>query len=106
MALNLNALLDLTLDEMDPLLEDLQGNILKGHGREHSVHLFLKLHDGSDAATASSKWIETFANAYVTSARKQLLEAEDLRRSGIPGGLFANFFFSGKGYSRLGLHPP
>ena len=35
------------IDPTDPgkyevLLQDLQGNILKGHGREHSVHLFVQ----------------------------------------------------------------
>lgn len=97
----------MALDLDNQILDDLQGNILKGHGREHSVHLFLMLHNDPDAARRAAKWIaETFAVDYITSARKQLSEAEDFRRSGGSGGLFANFFLSGKGYARLGLHPP
>ncbi|MFM6278204.1 MAG: peroxidase, partial [Dolichospermum sp.] len=40
------------------LLTDLQGNILKGHGRDYSVHLFLEWK--SDKVTEAKKWIQTF----------------------------------------------
>ena len=52
------------IDAEDPgkyetLLKDLQGNILKSHGREHSVHLFLKWK--SDRVYHAKKWIKDFA---------------------------------------------
>lgn len=106
MELELNNPIDLASDAAIQLLDDAQGNILKGHGREHSVHLFLRLYDSPDAASSASEWIKTFAHDYVTSAGKQLSEAEDFRRLGSPGGLFANFFLSGKGYDRFGLFSP
>ncbi len=56
-----------------PLLEDLQGNILKSHGRDHSVHLFLRFVAGSDDARG---WIREFAKKHVTSAKQQYDEAK------------------------------
>jgi Dyp-type peroxidase family len=98
---------DLTDKEIDhkaekyqTMLTNLQGNILKGHGRDHSVHLFLKF-------TATPRmvrdWVRAFTDRYVTSARQQLKEVEEFNKYRIPGGLFGNFFLSAKGYEALDL---
>lgn len=52
-----------------PLLDNLQCNILKSHGREWAFHLFLRF-TGEPAAVR--EWIRTFSNKYVTSAATQL----------------------------------
>ena len=85
------------------LLEDLQGNILKGHGRDHSVHLFLKfkLRKQADVKT----WIQGFANNYVTSALLQANEAREYRVNKTTGSIFANFFLSIEGYEYLDVPP-
>ena len=96
------------------LLEDLQGNILKGHGRERSVHLFLqwKRHRVDEA----KQWVKDFATEpedndkdehkiYVTSAKKQAEEARKFRLNKTPGKIFANIFFTRKGYEALGYEP-
>ncbi len=85
------------------LLADLQGNILRGHGREHSVHLFLQfLPDRTDAV---KQWIQSFAQEYLKSAQQQFDEAVRYREEKVSGGLFANFFLSRKGYEYLGFEP-
>ncbi|MEA5470602.1 Dyp-type peroxidase [Spirulina sp. 06S082] len=85
------------------LLEDLQGNILKGHGRDYSVHLFLQWQpEQSDRA---KQWIQDFTQTYVKSAQKQADEALCYRQEGISGGVFANFFLTRKGYEKLGFEP-
>ena len=63
--------IDLNAKSIDPhdaqfetMLRNLQGNILKGHGREHSVSVFLGLH--ADASVAAR--FGAFAAAIVTSA--------------------------------------
>jgi len=85
------------------LLEDLQGNILKGHGREHSVHLFVQWKEGK--ATEAKQWIKTFAETYVTSAKKQSDEAVVYREQGIGGDLFATFCLTRFGYEALEFKP-
>ncbi len=98
----------------ETLLKDLQGNILKGHGRKHSVHLFLQWKP--DRVNEAKKWIKNFATEKdckhkdeytisVTSAKKQAEEAREFRVSKTPGEIFANIFFSRKGYEALGFAP-
>lgn len=96
------------IDPEDPgkyqgLLKDLQGNILKGHGRDYSVHLFLKWEDGK--AEDAKKWIRSFAETYVTSAKQQANEALRYKQERIRGKVFANFFLTYSGYEALGFKP-
>jgi Dyp-type peroxidase family len=81
------------------MLQNLQGNILKGHGRNFSVHIFLQF---KAEPRIVRDWVRDFAAHYVTSAQRQLKEADEFRTYGIPGGLFGNFFLSAKGYEALG----
>ena len=64
---------DTDIDPANPkyrgLLENLQGNILKPHGRKESDHLFLRF-TGDPAAVRA--WIRGFARDEVTSAREQI----------------------------------
>ena len=85
------------------LLEDLQGNILKGHGRDHSVHLFLQWKSGK--VTEAKKWIQNFAHIYVKSAKQQANQALRYRQAGIKGDVFANFLLTRHGYEALEFKP-
>lgn len=91
------------IDPSDPgeygsLLENLQGNILKSHGRDNSAHLFIKF-TGSQSSV--KQWIQNFTNQYVTSASLQAEEALEYRKTKQSGSIFANFFLSAKGYEYL-----
>jgi len=84
---------------LQELLNNLQGNILQGHGRDRSVHIFLHFNGDRNAV---KKWINDLANAErITSAQQQLDENEQYRRYRIPGRLFMNFVLSAKGYEYL-----
>ncbi|NER20110.1 MAG: Dyp-type peroxidase [Symploca sp. SIO1B1] len=85
----------------ETLLTDLQGNILKGHGREYSVHLFLQFK--ADKTEQAKLWIQKFAHKYVTSAKQQAEEAERYRKYKEKGSIFANFFLSRHGYEYFGI---
>jgi len=74
------------------MLRNLQGNILKSHRRNHTVHLFLKF---TGDTTKIKSWMRDFATGKVTSAHKQLKQST--------GELFCNLFLTGKGYETLGF---
>lgn len=92
--------IDPTKGEYTQMLENLQGNILKGHGRDHTVHIFIKL-DGEDAKANRRNLGEVAKLA--TSARQQHRESEQFQRYRIPGALFFNLFLTARGYKSLGF---
>ena len=84
-----------------PLLADLQGNIIKSHGRDYSVLLFLRWRP--EQLEAARVWIAGFANRWVTSALQQLEECRRFREFGEPGSVFGSFFLTRSGYEALGF---
>jgi len=92
--------IDPTRPEYRRMLENLQGNILKPHGRGESDHLFLRF--TADVA-AVRRWIREFAEEDITSAWNQLEETDAHRRDGTRGGVMVSFALSAKGYGALGL---
>jgi Dyp-type peroxidase family len=93
-----------SIDPSDPslrdALEDLQGNILKSHGRDHASHIFLRFPQGKEDDL--KRWISQFAQS-ITSAYKQLEDLVAWRQSKIDGGLFVHFALSASGYRKLGF---
>jgi Dyp-type peroxidase family len=85
-----------------PLLSDLQGNILKGHGRDHTINSFLRFDGDIDAVKAGLRAI----GAQVTSALRQLNEADAFRELGRVGGSGVFFFLTAQGYGKLGATVP
>jgi Dyp-type peroxidase family len=79
-------------------LESLQGNILRGHGRDRSIHIFLSFKNGQ--TTEVKEWIKGLAER-LTSAQQQIAETEQYRYHHISGRLFMNFFLSAQGYEYL-----
>lgn len=59
-----------------PLLDNLQCNILKSHGRQWAFHIFLRF---TGEQTAVRDWIRTFAGEYVTSTTKQLKQSQEFK---------------------------
>ncbi len=91
------------IDQNQPIyqdfLQDLQGNILNGHGRDHAVHLFLTFKP--DKKTEVKTWISNFAKVKLTSAKSQLDASEQYKISKTDAGLFAHFALSASGYDYL-----
>lgn len=85
----------------EQMLSNLQGNILKGHGRDHTVHIFIKLHAGK--VQAARERLRKVASKVVTSALQQHLESKQFKDYGIPGAMFGNLFLTARGYRALGF---
>jgi len=85
------------------LLRNLQGNILKGHGRDHTWNVFFTF---GAKARASRRLLRQLGNGFVTDAYKQLLATEAFKAAGTDGGTFCAAFLSAKGYAALGLAFP
>ena len=81
------------------MLNDLQGNILGGHGRKSTRHLFIKF--GADKAKARA-FVHALA-PLITSAQQQLLDAEAFQKLRVPGPAFVGFVISSAGYAALGV---
>lgn len=79
------------------MLENLQGNILKGHGRDFTIHFFVKF---TAAPNIVKRWIRDFS-PHVVSAKQQLQETQEYKALKIPGGLFCNLFLSSLGYEYI-----
>jgi Dyp-type peroxidase family len=97
----------LPIDPEDPkyerLLANLQGNILKSHGRNHAVHLFLTFPEDADKIGAVRDWIASFAARYITSAMRQHYETKEFKINQVSGRIFGGFYLSAEGYKALGF---
>ena len=78
-------------------LRNVQGNILKAHGRDNAVHLLLDISDATPTKDIKD-WLGTFS-LDVTSAAAQM---ENRGKRGNAKTLFASVFLTAVGYRRLG----
>ncbi|MBI5255471.1 MAG: peroxidase [Burkholderiales bacterium] len=86
--------------EQRRLLQDLQANILKGHGRPHTLHLLLRF----EQAAAGRQCLRALA-PQVTPALRQLRATRAYQRDGRSGGPVTLVFLSHAGYQALGVAP-
>jgi Dyp-type peroxidase family len=102
---NLQTILSNTLQITTPdadtkrVLDDLQANIVKGHGRNHTAHLFLTFSSGNQTAlrTAFKKLAKR-----VTSASIQAAEALKAKNGQTSAPVFC-LFLTKAGYQALGV---
>jgi len=85
----------------DDFLKKLQGNILKGHGRDHTTHIFMRFKEGYEEDVRD--WIKTLAEENLTSFRLQLKERDLYKKHKTPGSIFCSFYLTPDGYRYLGF---
>ncbi len=83
------------------MLSDLQGNILKGHGRDHTVNLFLSF-DRQGAGQV--RGLLRALGSEIPSALDQLTGAQVFKVNRHDAGLFMAVFLSASGYDKLGAN--
>lgn len=83
----------------EPMLRKLQGNILKGHGRDHVTLVFASFRGNAGAVRAG---LSAVAARIVTSALAQRDQTEAFKASGTES-LFGGVLLSAKGYRKLGF---
>jgi Dyp-type peroxidase family len=98
--ISLSEPLDLAADGADEFLRGLQGNILKGHGRDHTAHVFVTFPRDPGG---SRSWISSFATSHLTNAAEQRRQTEQRRGSGGVGEPFAMVLLTYQGYLSLGV---
>ena len=90
-------ILEANLTALEPQLSRMQGNILRSHGREHSVHLFLRFKSGMQSQVSGLiRGIADAKDGIITSAWEQRAQGENKQQS--PNSLFCSFFLSAAGY--------
>jgi len=82
------------------MLNDLQGNILKGHGRAHTSHLFVTFDPSK--AKAARRFLASLGRD-VTSALEQLTGTDAYRLRSVDAGAFISVLISARGYDALDL---
>lgn len=98
--INSNDPLDLNDPEASQFLGGIQGNIVKGHGRDFTAHLILKMTGGQQAVKS---WITKFADAHVTTAAIAKRQTAAWRAAKGKGEPFAMFLLAPDGYRHLGF---
>ena len=94
--------IDETNQEVSVWLNKLQGNILRGHGRDNGIYIFFSL---SEDETRAREIVKDLAERYVRSALVQYQETVAYRTTKQDGPVFANLFLTAHGYQRLGFKP-
>ena len=108
--IDIHRTLDLNDPEAENFLANLQGNILKPHGRAHITLLQLHFQPGDDSISAARSWLAEFAEQpedpekdplHVTSTKQQLIDARAHRLNPEVQRLFCMLAISADGYKRL-----
>jgi Dyp-type peroxidase family len=81
-------------------LIDLQANILKGHGRDHTGNVFISF---AGMKTEAIKGLLHRLTPLITTALEQLREATAYRNTRVSGGRIACFFLARGGYEKLAI---
>ena len=115
MAIDLNQSNVALTSHFNPMLESLQANILKFHGRTFAYHLFFQIKPAANVA-ALKEWITDFATvgvplhdgstelSRITSAKKQLKDTALFKKDKkVDGGTIFTLSLSSTGYDKLDL---
>ena len=90
-------------NEEKTLLENLQGNILKGHGRDNVTVLFVRFK--ADEVAGAKTFLRTVATQHLRSALIELEQAKKFKADGTPGDTHVSIALTAACYQLLGIAP-
>ncbi len=93
--------LDTTQADAQEFMRRVQGNVLKGHARAHTAHVFMTF--TSEDAAKAREWIAGPLSKRLTSAAAQEQQTLQWKATHEPGQPFFAFFLSYTGYFQLGI---
>lgn len=85
--------------EEQQMLQELQGNILKGHGRPETVNIFFQF--DPTRQLESRRVLREIATFHITSAYQQLHETERFQASAQSGATFVSLMLAASGYEAI-----
>lgn len=94
---------DATAAKYQTMLRQLQGNIVKSHGRDFASHLFFRLSD--DPFRVRRMFKQLLTEGFVTSAAEQAAQAALFKQDGTEE-VFGSLLLSAKGLRQVGLALP
>lgn len=86
------------LPALAPAFERMQGNILKSHGRNHAINIFVHF----NVPKAKVKKLLKSYGPKLTTLAKQLAERQEFKKSGLEGDLFRGLLLTANGLTHLG----
>lgn len=98
--IDLNRALDLDAPEAAAFLDAIQGNIVKGHGRDFTAHVLVRMRDDVPAVR---RWLAGLASERVTTAAAARRATRAWHGTDGPGEPFAMVLLSAAGYRHLGF---
>lgn len=90
--------LDTQADWIQPIINQLQANILKSHGRDYSAFVFVKI--DKDITGRLKRFLSTLP---ITSSKDQIIQTEEYRKSGTSENTVITVGLSITGYKKLGF---
>lgn len=99
MNIDLSKSISVESKEFNAISSNLQGNILKSHGRDHAAHVFIRFKD----PVSAKKYIKNIA-VRMTSARQQKIDSKAFKQgTGTDRKDFKSLSISRLGYGFLGI---
>jgi len=93
---------DIDAAEYQPLLNNLQANILRPHGRDNVRHIFIAF---TSTPQSGWRWLNSLLPKIISAHQQYEQIKARAQNPGLDGGTIVNVYLSAAGYAALGFDP-